>query len=168
MLTIRVATRDDLSRLHPLIERAYRGDSARLGWSNEADLIEGERTNMETLTRIVDDPDSRMLIAVEDETILGCVHIEKVGRGLAYLGMLSVEPTLQENGLGKRLLESAERVARDVFEAKRIEMTVIDSREELIAYYHRRGYIPSGEVRDFPEPRDPPLFMVVLVKPLLE
>ena len=167
MVAIRVATRDDLPRLHPLIERAYRGDPARLGWSNEADLVDGARTDIETLTAIIDDPASRMLIAEEGEALVGCVHLADLGGHLAYLGMLAVEPSLQTGGIGKKLMEAADRVARDVFGAKRIEMTVIDRREELIAWYRRRGYLPSGEVRDFPIPRDPPLFMSVLVKPLL-
>ncbi|RYE02705.1 MAG: GNAT family N-acetyltransferase [Sphingomonadales bacterium] len=166
-MNIRVATRDDLPRIHPVIERAYRGEPARLGWSNEADLVDGARTDIETLTAIVEDPASRLLLAEDGGEVLGCVHIADLGGGAAYLGLLSVEPTLQTGGIGKRLLEAADRVARDVFEAKRIEMTVIDSREELIAYYRRRGFVPTGELRDFPIPRDPPLFMTVLVKPLL-
>lgn len=168
MLEIRVATLDDLSRVHPMIERAYRGMSARAGWTHEADLIvEGARTDLETLRAIVENSAQRLLIAEQDETITGCVHVSDQGKGLAYLGLLAVDPSLQAGGIGKKLLEAAERVARNVFDAKRMEMTVIDSREELIAWYRRRGYLPSGETRDFPIPLDPPLFMSVLVKPLL-
>jgi GNAT superfamily N-acetyltransferase len=167
MITIRVATLDDLPRVHPLVERAYRGDAARAGWSHEADLVEGERTDLATLAAIVEDPAQRLLVAEKAGTLLGCVQVTDSGGGLAYLGLLSVEPALQTGGIGKRLLDAAERVGREVFEAKRMEMTVIDKREELIAYYRRRGYLPSGETRDFPIPLDPPLTMTVLVKPLL-
>jgi GNAT superfamily N-acetyltransferase len=167
MLAIRVATLEDLRLLHALIERAYRGEPARIGWTNEADIVDGERTDLATLTAILGDPASRMLIAQDGDAMIGCVHVEDQGGGTAYLGMLSVEPALQTGGIGKRLLDAAERVAREVFEAKRVEMTVIEQRAELIAYYQRRGYVPTGEVRDFPVPLDPPLFMTVLVKPLL-
>lgn len=167
MLTIRVATRDDVAAVHPIIERAYRGDPARLGWSNEADLVDGPRTDVETLNAIIDNPDSRLLLAEDDGALQGCVQIEDLGNGTAYLGLLAVEPTLQISGIGKRLIEASERIAREGFESKRIEMTVIDSRKELIDYYNRRGYVATGEVRPFPIERDPPLSMVVLLKPLL-
>src|SRR5690606_14544676 len=37
MISITTAIADDLPTLHPVIERAYRGDSARAGWTHEAD-----------------------------------------------------------------------------------------------------------------------------------
>lgn len=166
-LTIRPATAADLPRLHPVIERAYRGESAKAGWTHEADLIvEGERTDLDTLTGIVADPDSRLLIALEGEAPIGCVHVANRGGGLAYLGLLCIDPTLQAGGLGRQLIAAAEATARDTFGADRMEMTVIDRRVELIAWYERRGYANTGEQRDFPIALDPPLFMTVLIKPL--
>jgi ribosomal protein S18 acetylase RimI-like enzyme len=165
-ITIRPATFEDLPALHPVVERAYRGDAARGGWTHEADLIEGDRTDIATLAAIVDDPDQRLLVARQGERTIGCVQVSDRGEGLAYLGLLCVDPTLQAGGLGKRLLAAAEATARESFGTERIEMTVIDRRAELIAYYERRGYAASGEKRDFPIALDPPLFMAVLVKPL--
>lgn len=164
---IRPATRDDLPRLYPVIERAYRGEAARAGWTHEADLIiESPRTDLATLAANVDDPAQRLLIAEADEQALGCVQVSDKGDGLAYLGLLCVDPGLQSAGLGKQIVAAAEAVARDVFGARVMEMTVIDRRRELIAFYERRGYVVSGEKRDFPVPLDPPLFMDVLVKDL--
>lgn len=165
MVTIRPAIEGDLPRLHPVVERAYRGDSARLGWTHEADLVSGERTDLETLRSLLDG-DSRLLIALDGEIILGCVNIASRGDGLAYLGLLCVDPQLQASGIGRKLVAAAEDTARATFGATQIEMTVIDRRAELIAWYVRHGYAPSGETRPFPIPLDPPLSMVVLVKPL--
>lgn len=165
-LNIRIATDEDLSALHPVIERAYRGETARAGWTHEADLVEGNRTDIPTLAAIVDDPTQRLLVAEQDGRIIGCVQITDRGGGLAYLGLLCVDPTLQAGGLGKQLLAAAEQCARDAFGAERMEMTVIDVRRRLIAFYDRRGYAASGAKRDFPIPLDPPLFMDVLVKDL--
>lgn len=164
-LHTRPATPDDLPALHPVIERAYRGDSARAGWTHEADLVSGERTDIATLTALLDG-DSRLLIALDGDTPLGCVNITKRGDGLAYLGLLCVDPTLQAAGIGKQLIAAAEATARDAFAADRIEMTVIDRRVELIAWYERHGYVRTAETRPFPVPLDPPLCMTVLVKPL--
>jgi GNAT superfamily N-acetyltransferase len=165
-VTIRVATRDDLPALHPVIERAYRGETARGGWTHEADLIEGPRTDISTLTAVVEDPAQRLLIALKDDTTLGCVQVSDRGDGLAYLGLLCIDPELQTGGYGKQLVAAAEETARDAFHARRMEMTVIDVRRKLIEFYERRGYRISGEKRDFPIPLDPPLFMDVLVKDL--
>lgn len=163
---IRLAGAVDLPQLHPLIERGYRGDSARLGWTHEADLISGDRTDIATLQAIIDDPAQRLLVALDGEQVIGCVVIAHRGGGLAYLGMLCVEPALQSHGIGRGLVSAAEDMARESFRARTIEMTVIDARTELIAWYRRLGYARSGETRDFPVPLTPPLYMAVLVKPL--
>ena len=165
MLTIRPATREDLPALHPVVERAYRGESARSGWTHEADLItEGERTDLGTLRGLVDSPASRLLIAQNGDTIIGCVNVQDRGGGTAYLGLLCVDPLLQAGGVGRRLTAAAEETARTDFHAERIEMTVIEQRAELIAWYERLGYGRSGERRDFPIAMTPPLYMTVLVK----
>lgn len=165
MVEIRPAVDADLPHLHRVVERAYRGDSARAGWTHEADLVSGERTDIETLRTLIDG-DSRLLVALDGDTILGCVNVANRGDGLAYLGLLCVDPQLQAGGIGRKLVSAAEEAARDTFAATRIEMTVIDRRAELIAWYVRHGYAPTGEARPFPVPLDPPLSMVVLVKPL--
>ncbi len=165
---IRAARVGDLYLLHPMIERAYRGESARQGWTHEADLLEGERTSLDILEGIVADPAQRLLVAIRSRRPIGCVAVSHRGGDLAYLGQLCVEPTLQTAGLGRRLIAAAEATAVAAFKATRIEMTVIDSRTELIDYYVRRGYRQTDERRDFPLPVDPPLYMTVLEKPLSE
>lgn len=166
-LDIRPATVADLSALHPVIERAYRGDSARAGWTHEADLIvDGERTDLETLRTLIEYPASRLLIARDGDRTIGCVNVQDRRDGTAYLGLLCVDPLLQAGGIGRKLTAAAETTARSDFAASRIEMTVIEQRGELIAWYERLGYARSGERRDFPIPMDPPLYMTVLVKPL--
>ncbi len=167
LVTIRTATHADLPALHRVIERAYRGETARAGWTHEADLIiESPRTDLATLGAIVEDPAQRLLLAETGRGPIGCVQVTDKGNALAYLGLLCVDPGLQDGGLGKQLVAAAEQCARETFNATQMEMTVIDRRVELIAFYERRGYRNSGEKRDFPVPLDPPLFMAVLVKDL--
>ncbi|MFA6113826.1 MAG: GNAT family N-acetyltransferase [Sphingomonas sp.] len=163
---IRLAVPDDLPRLHPVIERAYRGDTARAGWTHEADLLDGTRTELATLQAALANPAERLLIALDGDTPIGCVEVTDRGDGLAYLGLLCIEPVLQAAGLGKQLIVAAETLARDIFGASTMEMTVIENRAELIAYYERRGYHRTVERRDFPVLVEPPLYMTVLVKPL--
>lgn len=163
-LAIRAACAADLPALHPVIERAYRGDAARAGWTHEADLIEGARTTLSALADIVAGRDSQLLVAIADDVPVGCVALWNYGNGLAHLGQLCVEPTLQAAGIGRQLIGAAEILAVRHFAARRIEMTVIEARGTLIAWYGRRGYHPTGERRNFPIALDPPLFMTVLVK----
>lgn len=164
---IRPATSADLPALHAVIERAYRGDSARLGWTFEADLLTGPRTDLAELQSLLDDPAQTLLMATgPDGRSIGSVMVADRGDGVAYLGMLSIEPTLQAAGLGRRLIGAAEDHAVRHFGARTMEMTVIDARAELIAYYQRRGYALTGETRPFPILMDPPFSMVVLAKSL--
>lgn len=140
---------DDLPALHALVERAYRGETARAGWSHEADLLTGPRTNVEELRSFLDAGES-LLVWREGEVIKACVRLVKLGDGLAYLGMLTVDPALQGDGLGKRLLAAAEDYARQHLGAARMEMQVFSRRRELLSFYERRGYRPTGERRPFP------------------
>ena len=166
-MDIRVAVISDLPALHPVIERAYRGDSARAGWTFESDLLTGPRTDIDTLTAILADPASDLLVALSEQGApVGCVQITDRGDALCYLGLLCIDPQLQDAGLGRQLIAAAEKRAHEAFGARTMEMTVIAQRTELIAYYERRGYARTGEMRPFPIAVEPPLRMVVLAKPL--
>ena len=163
----RAATLADVATLHPLIERAYRGETAKAGWTHEADLLFDTRTSAQELSALIADPDRVILLAHKDGALIGCVQVARVGDDRAYLGLLTVEPSLQASGLGRRLLAAAETEAVARFAARRMEMTVIHRRAELIAWYQRRGYAPTGETRPFPvNPPRPELEFVVLEKGL--
>lgn len=164
-VTITVAAPEILAELKSIIERAYRGDSARLGWTHEADIItSGERISHEELAAYAADTSSRLLTAMQAGKPIGCVLIRNVGGGLCYLGLLCVDPEVQATGLGKQLMQAAEHIAREEFDAHEIEMTVIEQRSELIAWYVKHGYQITGERRDFPYDYAPELFMTVLNK----
>jgi ribosomal protein S18 acetylase RimI-like enzyme len=171
-LDLRPATPDDVPTLLAFVQAAYRGDSARRGWTHEADLVEGARTTRDELLDHVSALGKTVLTARRDDELVGCVHVAKAGEDGAYLGLLSVRPDLQGMGLGKRLVAAAEAHARSALRARRMEMTVIRQRPELIAWYERLGYRPTGEERPFPydDPTDvptrPDLVFLVLEKAL--
>lgn len=132
-----------------LINGTYRGESSRLGWTTEADLLEGLRTDLTDITRLLTSSDSMILIAEQDQQLIGSVHLQH-NSDYAQLGMLSVKPTLQNQGIGKQLISAAEAIAQQQWEVNRMRMAVIPSRETLIAYYRRRGYVRTGETIAFP------------------
>lgn len=169
----RLARPGDAVALQPLVHRAYRGDSARRGWTHEADLLDGQRIDLASLETILADPTQAVIVAERGGAAVGCVQVSNRRGGLAYLGMLTVDPLLQGSGLGRRLIAAAERHAVEQFGARRMEMTVIAQRVELIDWYARRGYLPTGEVRPFPAtdprfglPRRDDLAFVVLARSL--
>jgi ribosomal protein S18 acetylase RimI-like enzyme len=145
----RCATLADVADVVGLVESAYRGDASRAGWTTEADLLDGQRTDVEELASILKDTDARLLLATRGREILGCVLLRRETAG-AYVGMLAVRPFLQAAGIGKRLLAEAENRARIEFGAKRARMTVIEQRQELIAWYVRRGYLVTTRTEPFP------------------
>jgi ribosomal protein S18 acetylase RimI-like enzyme len=171
-LTFRDATDADADALVTLVESAYRGDASRAGWTTEADILDGQRTDPEAVLEVIKSPDSRLLTVEQDGEIVACCQLEHRGDH-AYFGMFAVRPALQGAGLGKVVIAEAERQARATWGVTEMHMTVISVREDLIAWYERRGYRRTGETSPFPYgderfgiPRRADLQFELLVKPL--
>jgi len=149
-LTFRDATLADVDDLVALVESAYRGDTSRNGWTTEADLLHGQRTDADGVRAVLTAPGSRMLVAetAQGGEIIACCQLEERGE-TGYFGMFAVRPEQQGSGLGRQMLDEAEQRARR-WGARELHMTVIVQREELIAYYVRRGYRRTGELSPFP------------------
>ncbi|MFI1019016.1 GNAT family N-acetyltransferase [Streptomyces sp. NPDC020965] len=148
-LTFRDAVEDDVPTLLALIQSAYRGDDSRRGWTTEADLLGGGRTDARGVRAIIDAPDSRLLVVLREGMTIACCQLERRG-DVAYFGLFAVRPELQGGGLGRRVIAEAERTAREGWGTREMQMTVISVREELIAWYERRGYRRTGELSPFP------------------
>jgi ribosomal protein S18 acetylase RimI-like enzyme len=171
-LLFRTARVADAPAIVALVESAYRGDASRAGWTTEADLLDGQRVDVVGITEIIIKRGNRVLLAETDGALVACCHLEKQG-ATCYFGMFSVKPTQQGGGVGKRVMAEAERVARDEWKCTKMEMTVISLRDELVAWYERRGYRRSGVFKPFPYgdarfgiPRRDDLRFELLVKPL--
>lgn len=149
----RLASLDDLPAIVSLVNAVYRGDSSRLGWTTEADLLDGQRTDREDVSELLSAPESFFLLADDDAGLLGCAHLERAG-GRASFGMFCIRPGRQGRGLGKAFLCEAETRVRQCWNVRGMCMSVISVRSELIAYYERRGYYPTGMTLPFPtDPR---------------
>jgi len=147
-LSFRPATHADIDALLDLVESAYRGDSSRLGWTTEADLLDGQRTDRDGLRATIEKDGSVIVLAERDGELLGCANLERQGNA-AYFGMFAVRPGLQGQGIGDAILRECERMTR-AWGMASVRMTVIWTRTELIAFYQRRGYAATGERAPFP------------------
>jgi ribosomal protein S18 acetylase RimI-like enzyme len=148
-ILFRSATPADAYTIVGLVESAYRGDASRAGWTTEADFLDGRRTGADDVLAQIARPQSRILLAEHDGALLACAHAA-VEDGAGYFGMFSVQPGLQNTGIGKAMLAEAERIARAEWNLPTMRMTVIDIRAELIAWYERRGYRRTGITKPFP------------------
>ena len=154
----RSATPADIDALVALVTSAYRGDASRVGWTTEADLLDGNRIDPDVLRADIARPRSVVLLAERNDAanattpaqrLLACAHVAEA-EGAGYFGMFAVRPDLQGSGLGKALLAEAERLVGEHWRLPTMRMTVIDVRDSLIAFYQRRGYVRTGIHKPFP------------------
>ncbi|NEA37896.1 GNAT family N-acetyltransferase [Streptomyces sp. SID11385] len=172
-LAFRPAGPADVTDLVALVESAYRGDSSRTGWTTEAHLLEGQRTDPESLREVMEMPGTVLLAVERAGELVACCQVARQ-EGHGYFGMFAVRPGLQGAGLGKAVLAEAERIAREDWGLTEMHMTVISAREELVAFYERRGYRRTGVLTPFPYdderfglPQRPGLAFELLIKPLV-
>ncbi|MFI8718408.1 GNAT family N-acetyltransferase [Stenotrophomonas sp. NPDC077464] len=171
-LTYRAATLADIPALITLVTSAYRGDASRAGWTTEADILDGARIDAIGLKADIERERSTVLLAERDGTLVACAHVAD-DHGKGYFGMFSVDPVQQGGGIGKQVMEAAEAHAAREWGVPVMQMTVIDVRDELIAFYERRGYQRTGIKKPFPYgderfgiPKRDDLRFEVLEKPL--
>ncbi|WP_305804402.1 GNAT family N-acetyltransferase [Stenotrophomonas sp. YIM B06876] len=173
ILTFRTATPDDIPALIELVTSAYRGEASRAGWTTEADLLDGQRVDAAGIRADLERPRSVILLAEHHGQLRACCHLADE-HGSGYFGMFAVTPAAQGSGLGKSMMAAAERYVREHWQLPVMRMTVIDVRDELIAFYERRGYHRTGIKKPFPYgderfgiPRRDDLRFEILEKPLV-
>lgn len=148
--SFRFANLNDAPILVDLLNQAYRPKQALAqAWTHESDIITGERISLKQMQTIIEQSNSVLLIAEDQQNIVGCVHIEKQ-KDYAYIGMLTVDPQIQSQGLGKSILNYAENYALNTWGIRTFKMSVVETRDTLIAFYVRRGYQHTGTYMEYP------------------
>lgn len=145
--------RADIPRVEQIVQLAYRGGKATVDWKNENHLVVGPRTTEDELGRLIGADNATVLVAEctaeSEKRICGCVLIERE-RDCVVIGMLAVDPEFQNFGLGKQLVQAAENFAVKTYKVSKAEMHVAHVRDELLGWYNRLGYEPTGKFKPFP------------------
>jgi ribosomal protein S18 acetylase RimI-like enzyme len=171
-LSFRKAAMEEAEQIAAMVNESYRGETSRKGWTTEADLLDGLRTDAEEVRCLIGSDVSMVLVCLSGAELVGSVCLEKMDDH-AHLGMFVVKPVLQGQGIGKQLLTAAEHTAQREWAVGKLAMAVITCRHELIAFYERRGYQRKGVFREFPlnpevwMPKVQGLRLEILEKPVL-
>jgi ribosomal protein S18 acetylase RimI-like enzyme len=149
-LDFRIGRPEDTAGIVVLVNSAYRGDSSRAGWTTEADLLDGQRTDSKEINGILADPDSVILLGETAGELIASAHLQRIG-DQAHFGMFAVKPGLQNGGVGKRFMQAAEAYVHSNWKCTHLSMSVITLRQPLIAFYERRGFHRTGKIKPFPQ-----------------
>lgn len=149
-MVLQPANADDHAAIVALANHAYRGTGAVTGWTNEAYIV-GDRITLDLLRAdLAAAPDAHLLVHRDRTgTPRGSVWLQPKAGDIWQLGLFAVDPALQQTGIGRAVLAAAETFARG-HGAHTIEMSVINIRDTLIAWYERRGYARTGATTFFP------------------
>jgi GNAT superfamily N-acetyltransferase len=145
----RQAARADLPAMVALVNVASSGDGGTAGWTHEAHLFRGNRTDEAEVAQLFAAPGARFVLSMDAGDVVACAYLRATGKD-AYLGMLSVHPRQQGRGLGSELIAECERIARAELGCGRLRITVITShRPDIVAFYERRGFARTGHFKSF-------------------
>ena len=151
---MRAAEPADASAIARLVNAAFRP---------ERFFTDADRTDPEKVGALL--RKGKFLLHFEDGVLAGCVYFELRGeRG--YFGLLAVDPQRQRSGIGARLIAAAEQHCRSAG-CRFMDLTFVNVRQELPAYYQQFGYVENGTL---PFPADQvttiPVHLVQMSKPL--
>lgn len=153
-MNTRTAQLEDAENIARLVNTAFRP---------ERFFIDADRTNPDKVRALLQK--GKFLLSEEAGKLTGCVYVERSGeRG--YFGLLAVDPAVQRSGLGSRLVAAAEDDCRSAG-CRVMDLTIVNLREELPAFYRRLGYTESGTL-PFPSDQHPnqPCHLVKMSKSL--
>ena len=152
---IRVAVPADAAKITSIINFAFR--------IAEVFFIDGLRISQAEVKQLL--VKGSFLLSEADDKLNGCVYVELRGER-SYLGLLSVDPSCQKSGLGSVLMLEAENYCRERG-SRFMDIYIVNLREELPAFYRRRGYVENGTT-PFPEdvPTKVPCHFINMTKPL--
>lgn len=147
-VSIVTADRSHAAGLRVLVAEALAQEGQN--WSGKPTRETDAQISLEEVMGLIAAQRSQLLVAMQDQVIVGCVLVTRLPGSRCALGLLGVDPRFRRRGLGAQLIAAAERAAATIFGSDQIELCVLAEREQLAAYYARFGFAPTGEHRTVP------------------
>lgn len=135
-------------------------------WTNESDLVGGERIGEENLKATIHrhsdsvNVNAPLLVAEwtfekeeagasERPVLLGCIQAERCGVE-GYLGLFAVHHGYQSQGIGTFLMKAAIQYCQLIWSCPTVIVYVIAAREDIRLWYERMGFCNSKQREEFP------------------
>jgi ribosomal protein S18 acetylase RimI-like enzyme len=133
-ISVRRALPDDATSVAALVNRSY---------AVESFFVDGDRTSREDVLSLMERGNFIVLEASGGLAAAVFLDLGDLGAGSAYLGMLSVDPAFQGEGLGTRLVRIVEALS-EASGCAQVTLRIINLREELGRWYRSLGYEECG------------------------
>jgi ribosomal protein S18 acetylase RimI-like enzyme len=175
--SIRLAERQDAAALARIINLAYRTTRS---WTHEVHLVKGDRLSEAGVEAIILAGEDQLFVCQDEDReagrIVGCICAEwglnhrdtGLGQDAVMLGLFAVDPDVQSQGIGTKLMRHAMAHAHERWHCTTAVMWVIRQREDILKWYRRLGFQETGETKDFVFPelqlRDDIAFLVLAKK----
>jgi len=136
-LTLRSAGLEDVEAIASLINVAFLA---------ERPFVKDERIQATGVRELL--AKGQFILGYLDDALVGCVYVE-THRPRAYVGLLSIDPAHQHDGLGTEWMAAAEKRCREAG-SEGVDLRFINHRTELLRFYSKLGYRENGTA-PFPE-----------------
>lgn len=139
---ISIGTLNDVEAITKISNAAYKGNGQ--GWTDWSHLEticrDVLRTNEKEVTMLMDKyPSVFILYTGDDGALKGSLYLEDIGDKKFHLWLTAVEPSRQNQGIGRKLLNGACEYGRQNG-YKLIELLTSTSRLDVVTWYERRGF----------------------------
>ena len=131
-ISIRTAIADDVPLIVALMNAAF---------AMERDFIDKDRTSTPEIARYMT-TGTFHVVDGEAGGLNSCMYLEQRGDRM-YLGMLAVAPGRQGSGLGRRMMDEADRQAA-AHGCCALDIRIVDRRTELPPFYRKLGFVDNG------------------------
>jgi len=82
-----------------------------------------------------------LLVASRGSDVIGCAILHSIDKEVVRLRAMAVTPVIQKNGIGRMLVEEAERVACQ----QGYTRIILHARIVAVGFYEKMGYLCHGD-----------------------
>jgi ribosomal protein S18 acetylase RimI-like enzyme len=151
-MEIRIATLNDIEALCPLLTEFFAYNADLQPMYCHADIESGEYPK-----NMIESDNSDFLIAVENDTVLGFIHINQmktppygsiVPHNYAEIMAFMVTTSHRKRGIGSKMIEAAKQWSKDR-NLDYIELISLANAKEAINFYDNKDIVTVSHIRRY-------------------